>query len=243
MQIGLRQFSADTVERLGQAVSAEGASRSGLAAELCEREGWHNAGGDPCVSSARKVLPRLAAKLGLSLPAFPDVSLEAKLKDLGEVSLEPVSDRVSARRFRAMMASHHPELELTARGGERAGRTRTATLEFRIARVDLMAAAGKQPGTLPLTAVLITEPDPPPESRQPLRWLLLSSEGDATAEWAVRICRWYETRRSIEEYFHVLKTGTCIEDRRLDDADGLRKSLAFDAITAWRVFELERAVG
>ena len=122
MQIGLRQFSADTLEWLGQAVSAEGASRSGLAAELCEREGWRNAGGDPCVSSARKVLPRLAAKLGLSLPArqrqapargplpaFPDVSLEAELKDLGEVSLEPVSDRVSARRFRAMMASHHPE--------------------------------------------------------------------------------------------------------------------------------------
>ena len=120
---------------------------------------------------------------------------------------------------------------------------RTATLEFRIARVDLMAAAGKQPGTLPLTAVLITEPDPPPESRQPLRWLLLSSEGDATAEWAVRICGWYETRRSIEEYFHVLKTGTCIENRRLDDADGLRKSLAFDAITAWRMFELARAGG
>ena len=674
MQIGLRQFSADTLEWLGQAVSAEGASRSGLAAELCEREGWRNAGGDPCVSSARKVLPRLAAKLGLSLPArqrqapargplpaFPDVSLEAELKDLGEVSLEPVSDRVSARRFRAMMASHHPEgvphhpgkrlsyfvvsqrfgclggigfcaaswhqaardafigwsgrarvahlglvlnnsrflllpsvrvsglashvlgqaasrvatdwasrhgehpvlaysyvglrhkgtsylaagwthagetsgrppsgekagggravwmkplcaewrgtlcaepaavtgslgrlhldpaadwaarefgrgshpdgrlrrrieamgrywearrgaplpvifperaereaayrllssptvamddiLEshretsaercnavgvalliqdttmltyntrrfstggLASIGGEgrmgipvhatlavsdggrplgvldlegnfrpaqttkasrkrqrdpsaqAAGATRspeaaaekesirwlrsferacelgracggtrvislldregdirglfaaqaaapeaagllvracrskqrrvfvngkgidlfahmdrvepcarrtlestarTATLEFRIARVDLMAAAGKQPGTLPLTAVLITEPDPPPESRQPLRWLLLSSEGDATAEWAVRICGWYETRRSIEEYFHVLKTGTCIENRRLDDADGLRKSLAFDAITAWRMFELARAGG
>ena len=87
MQIGLRQFSADTLEWLGQAVSAEGASRSGLTAELCEREGWHNAGGDPYVSSPRKVLPRLAAKLGLSLPArqrqapargslptFPDVS-------------------------------------------------------------------------------------------------------------------------------------------------------------------------
>ena len=126
MQIGLRQFSADTLEWLGQAVSAGGASRSGLAAELCEREGWHNAGGDPCVSSARKVLPRLAAKLGLSLPArqqqapargplpaFPDVSLEADLKDLGEVSLEPVSDRASARWFRAMMASHHPGKRLS----------------------------------------------------------------------------------------------------------------------------------
>ena len=60
-------------------------------------------------------------------------------------------------------------LGITARGGEQAGRTRTAALEFRVARVDLMAPAGKQPGTLPLTAMLITEPDPPPESRRPLR--------------------------------------------------------------------------
>ena len=51
----------------------------------------------------------------------------------------------------------------------------------------------------------------------------------------------YESRWSIEEYFRVLKTGTRIEDRRLDDADDFRKCLAFDAITAWRVFELERA--
>ena len=85
-------------------------------------------------------------------------------------------------------------LEIATLGGEQAGRTRTATLEFRVAKVDLTAPVGKQPGSLPLTAVLITEPDPPPESRQPLRWLLLSSEGDTTAEWAVRIRRWYKSR-------------------------------------------------
>ena len=47
-------------------------------------------------------------------------------------------------------------------------------------------------------------------------------------------------RWSIEEYFKVLKTGARIEDRRLDHADDLRKCLAFDAITAWRVFDLDR---
>ena len=46
---------------------------------------------------------------GGALPAFAGVSLEAELKDLGDVSPEPVPDRASARRFRAMKASHHPE--------------------------------------------------------------------------------------------------------------------------------------
>ena len=51
---------------------------------------------------------------------------------------------------------------------------------------------------------------------------------------------WYEARWGIEEYFRVLKTGTRIEDRRLLDADALVKCLAFDAVTAWRVFSLDR---
>ena len=51
---------------------------------------------------------------------------------------------------------------------------------------------------------------------------------------------WYERRWGIEEYFRLLKTGTRIEDRRLRDAEALGKCLVFDAITAWRVFNLDR---
>ena len=35
----------------------------------------------------------------------------------------------------------------------------------------------------------------------------------------------------------MLKTGTRVEDRRLDHADDLRKCLAFDAVTACHVFD------
>ena len=73
-----------------------------------------------------------------------------------------------------------------------------------------------------------------------LEWLLVSSEGAATAEWAERIVGWYEQRWEIEEYFRLLKTGTWIEDRRLREADALVKWLAFDAIMAWQVFSLAR---
>ena len=50
--------------------------------------------------------------------------------------------------------------------------------------------------------------------------------------------RRYELRCRIERIFHALTVGTCIEDRRLDEADDLRKCLAFDAITAFRVWDL-----
>ena len=73
-----------------------------------------------------------------------------------------------------------------------------------------------------------------------MEWLLLSSEGGRTAQWAERIVSWYERRWGIEEYFRLLKTGTRIEDRRLRDAEALGKCLVFDAITAWRVFSLDR---
>lgn len=67
-----------------------------------------------------------------------------------------------------------------------------------------------------------------------------ASASGETAEWAERIVGWYEARWGIEEYFQVLKTGTRIEDRRLLEADALAKCLAFDAVTAWRVFSLDR---
>ena len=132
-------------------------------------------------------------------------------------------------------------IEIPARGGRAARKKRKAVLALRIARVELVAPEGKSPHTLPMTAVLVAERNPPSGVRQPLRWLLLCSEGEATPEWADRIRQWYETRWSIEEFFRVLKTGTRIEDRRLDDAEDLRKCLAFDAVTAWRVFDLDRA--
>ena len=76
--------------------------------------------------------------------------------------------------------------------------------------------------------------------KKPLNWLLLCSEGEADAGNALRICQWYEARWGIEEYFRILKSGTRISKRQCDDAVDLVKCLAFDAITAWRVFELQR---
>ena len=129
---------------------------------------------------------------------------------------------------------------IDSQGGKRARPERTAVTELRIGQVELQppkGRAGDPPVTAWLVRVLETEP---PTGEPPLEWLLVSSAGGPTAEWAERIVGWYEARWGIEEYFRVLKSGARVEDRRLLDFDALVKCLAFDAVTAWRVFSLDR---
>ena len=132
-------------------------------------------------------------------------------------------------------------VEIESQGGSRAREKRTAVTEIRIGRVEVLPPKERigKVAPLPVWLVRVLEPDPP-DGEEGLEWLLLSSEGAATAQWAERIVSWYERRWGIEEYFRLLKTGTRIEDRRLRDAEALGKCLVFDAITAWRVFSLER---
>ena len=88
-------------------------------------------------------------------------------------------------------------------------------------------------------AVLVSEPCPP-SNCQALEWLLLSSDGEATAEDALRTVARYERRWWIEEFFTVLKRSTKLLDRRLLDAASLESCLVFEAVQAWKVFDLTR---
>ena len=132
------------------------------------------------------------------------------------------------------------EVLIDSQGGKRARARRTAVTELRIGQVELQPPKERpQDGPVVAWVVRVLETEPP-AGHQPLEWLLVSSEGGPTAEWAERIVGWYEARWGIEEYFRVLKSGTRVEDRRLQEADALVKCLAFDAVTAWRVFSLDR---
>ena len=131
------------------------------------------------------------------------------------------------------------KVKIAAQGGKRARKARTASVALRIAKVQLKAP-GKRTDTLPVIAVSVLEERPPARVKEPLNWLLLCSEGEADAANAIRICQWYESRWGIEEYFRVLKSGCRVEKRKFDDVEDLLKCLAFDAITAWRVFDRQR---
>ena len=133
------------------------------------------------------------------------------------------------------------KVEIDSQGGQRARPKRTALTEISIGPVELLPPKGRAGKVAPLQVwlVRVLESDPP-AGQQALEWLLLCSEGQRTAQWAERIVGRYEQRWAIEEYFRLLKMGTRIEDRRLRDAAALGKCLVFDAITAWRVFSLDR---
>ncbi|MYG81630.1 MAG: IS4 family transposase [Gemmatimonadetes bacterium] len=141
-------------------------------------------------------------------------------------------------------------IEVPACGGPNRRKARTAKLTLRCTPVELLAPKdrGDEP-PIRMIAVSAREEDPPrrpalPASKtgktktQPLHWMLLTTEGEGDLDTACTVLHWYELRWRIERFFHALKVGTRIEDRRLDEADDLKKCLAFDAITAFRVWDL-----
>ena len=77
----------------------------------------------------------------------------------------------------------------------------------------------------------------PAEGRAP-GWMPLTTEGEPGPENACAVPPWHQLRWRIGRFLHALKVGTRIGDRRLDEADDLRKCLALNAITAFRVRNL-----
>ena len=127
-------------------------------------------------------------------------------------------------------------LQVPRRGAQPA---RTAEMELRFQAVTLAPPAGK-PGlaALPVWLVLARETAPPPEAKQPLEWLLLSSVPVAGLADAIERVQWYAVRWGIEVFHRVLKSGCLIEERRLGTADRLEACLAIDAVVAWRIHHL-----
>ncbi len=126
-------------------------------------------------------------------------------------------------------------------------KTRTVRLALPAAFVDLRPPQGCDDLPLRVLAVSAREERKPTASvrynmrrrKQKFSWLLLTTgRSSADIETAIEVVRLYELRWRIERFFHALKVGTRMEDRRLDDADDLGKCLAFDAITAFRVWDL-----
>ena len=160
----------------------------------------------------------------------------AALPEGGDADLRehvPGTDPVGARR-----------IEVPASGGPNRRKGRTARPALRRPPVDLLPPkdrAGEAP--VRMAAVSARGQDPPRRratgrKSEPLHWMPLATEGEAGPGTAGAALRWYELRWRTGRFLHALKAGTRVEDRRLDEADGLRKRLAFDAVTAFRVWDL-----
>ncbi len=132
----------------------------------------------------------------------------------------------------------HKTIQIEACGGKRKRKARKARLDLRACRVTLGAPVlAKDQTPTQMLAVSVDEIHAP-RGEKPLHWLLLTTEGEASAEQARKVVRWYELRWHIETWFSVLKNGTRIATRQFDHADDLRKCLVFDATTACYIHDL-----
>ncbi len=132
----------------------------------------------------------------------------------------------------------HKTIQIEACGGKRKRKARKARLDLRACMVTLGAPVLAEDQTPTQMLAVSVDEIHAPRGEKPLHWLLLTTEGEASAEQARKVVRWYELRWHIETWFSVLKNGTRIGTRQFDHADDLRKCLVFDAITACYIHDL-----
>ena len=113
----------------------------------------------------------------------------------------------------------------------------TFKLQWRTVTVLVPARKRKKYKPVTLTAILVTETEPP-EGVEPLTWLLLTSLKVETFSQAARCVLWYRLRWLIERYHFVLKSGCHLEKLQLETAERLERALATYCIVAWRLLWL-----
>jgi len=134
-------------------------------------------------------------------------------------------------RLAATVAAVQPlgayRVAVTAAPGRAA---RTAICRVRSTRVTLQPPRDRPPGTprrvpVPLTALLVTEQDPP-AGVAPLHWLLLTSWPVTSFSDACEVIFWYGCRWLIERYHFALKSGCRVEALQLQTAARLEVALS-----------------
>ena len=129
-------------------------------------------------------------------------------------------------------------LEVPARPQQPA---REAHLQVRFVRTTLRPPYRCQlPETENLPAVevylvWVVEPHPP-DGIAPLDWLLLTNVEVSNFSEALQRIHWYTQRWHIEVYFKVLKSGTKVEQTRLQTKDRLLRYIALLSVIAWRLY-------
>jgi len=117
---------------------------------------------------------------------------------------------------------------------------RKAHVQLKWDKVSIAAPATTQTRHLPalgLHVLLVVEPKPPKVAK-PLRWILLTTVPIHSRKQALSCLRWYTLRWRIEEWHRVLKSGCNIESHQHQTAEKLARSIAIDAVIAWRVMLL-----
>jgi hypothetical protein len=141
---------------------------------------------------------------------------------------------------RSWPAQASSTVEITA-SQKHPARTATVSLAWQPLRL-LPPRSQESKGYHPLVVwvIHVWEPEPP-EGMEALEWVLLSSLPTQTQEQAEQRVEWYRTRWMVEDFHQGLKTGCRIEQRQIQDYEGLRTLLGLLAPMAVRLMQLRAA--
>jgi hypothetical protein len=144
----------------------------------------------------------------------------------------------SEHRLHAAVASQPVSAELTVQVPRRPHQpARQAQLSVRWRRVNLQPPkhrSAEHLASVPLWVVWAVELAPP-SGVPALDWLLLTTVPIQTASQAVERLGWYSVRWGIEVWHKVLKSGCRLEQRQLETAERLQRSLSLFSVIAWRI--------
>jgi hypothetical protein len=154
----------------------------------------------------------------------------AEAVDVGQGTEEGTEQ---ARHLLAAARSFPPvvekEVQVPARGGLKA---RIAKLEVSYGEVSLRVPKGEAP--FRVYVVRAYEVNPPKEVKEPLEWVLATTEPIHSAEDALQLLEIYACRWVVEDYHQCLKTGCGIEKRDFEDVEYLEHLLGFlGPLAAW----------
>ena len=132
-------------------------------------------------------------------------------------------------------------IEIPECGGPNRRSGRTVRLTLRCLEVGPLPPKDVGGPPMRMPAVSAREENPPAavaRKGEALDWMPRTTEGEPGPENACTVLRWHQLRWRTGRFLHALKVGTRTGDRKLDEADGPRKCLALNAITAFRVRNL-----
>jgi hypothetical protein len=133
------------------------------------------------------------------------------------------------------------KISCETRGRRQPRESRKAEVEVRAASVTLRGSA-RPGGKLPdvrVNVVQVREVNPP-QSDVPVEWLLITTLPIETVEQVREIIQYYTVRFMIEVFFHVLKSGCRVEERRFEHIDRMLPCVATYMIVGWRTLMICR---
>lgn len=130
----------------------------------------------------------------------------------------------------------HYKITIPQKGGRKG---RIAELELRSSKVMINPPQRLSKQYEPIEVNLVVAQEITGSQKEPLRWLLLTSEAVDSFKLARQITRYYELRWRVEDFHKAWKSsGTAVEGLRLQEADNIRRIAVIMAFVAVRLMQM-----